>query len=191
MKIAIVAMALVFCGTAFAGAPQCRLTAADKAANARLSYDDFDQKGTLPSSWRALSNAGCDRLAAEAAEDYMLHHAPLTESQRGTLLFHEAQSLAQAGEERQAARLVAAARYLKQKPDDSFDWNTYVEGTWAFLVKDRIRLDAAVAKLSAAKSEENAINARVLRGLAKCFTRSYKAAYTPECGGPLTKRRGG
>ena len=181
MKIAMAMTTIILCGAVCWAAPQCRLTAADKAANARLSYDDFDQKGTLPSSWRALSNAGCDLMAAEAAEDYMLHHALLRESERGNLLFHEAQSLALAGEERQAAKLVAATRYLKQKPDDGFDWNTYVEGTWAFLVKDRARLAAAAAKLSAQKSEDNAMNARVLRGLEKCFTRPYKEAYGSAC----------
>jgi hypothetical protein len=169
-------MALVIAVNAMAE-PACTLTAADKAANAQLTYDDFDQKGTLPSSWRALSNARCDLLAAEAAEDYMLHREGLTQGLRLNLLFHEGQSLAMAGEERTAAKLVAAAKDLEQKPDDPFDWNTYVEGSWAFLVKDRARLDAAVARLSAAKGEGNAMNARVLRGLAKCFARSYKEAY--------------
>jgi hypothetical protein len=161
--------------------PACTLTAADKAANALLSYDDFDQKGSLPSSWRALSNARCDLLAAEAAEDYMLHHEGLTQGLRLNLLFHEGQSLAMAGEERIAAKLVAAAKDLEQKPDDPFDWNTYVEGSWAFLVKNRPALDAAAARLSAAKGKENAINARVLRGLQACFAHPYREAYGPAC----------
>jgi hypothetical protein len=173
-------MGLAIAGGAM-GEPACRLTAADKAANAQLTYDDFDQKGTLPSSWRALSNARCDLLAAEAAEDYMLHREGLTQGLRLNLLFHEGQTLAMAGEERMAAKLVAAAKDLEQKPDDLFDWNTYVEGSWAFLVKDRARLDAAAAKLSAARGKENAINARVLRGLQACFARPYREAYGPAC----------
>jgi hypothetical protein len=111
----------------------------------------------------------------------MLHREGL----RLNLLIHEGQTLAQAGEERAAAKLVAAAKDLEQKPDDPFDWNTYVEGSWAFLVKNRPALDAAAAKLSAAKGEDNAINARVLRGLAKCFVRPYKEAYgSAACGNP-------
>ena len=155
----------------------CTLTAANKATNAMLSYEDFDQAGTLPSSARALDRAGCDAAAAEANEDYLLHREGLLGWQRINVLFHEGQSLAKAGDERGAARLIAAARNLTQKPDDPFDWNTYVEGTWAFLVKDRPRLEAAYEKLSRPGSEENAINARALGGLLKCFTRPYKEAY--------------
>jgi hypothetical protein len=181
MKTAIAAMALALCGTFSWAAADCRLTAADKAANALLSYDDFDQKGTLPASFRALDIRGCDAAAADAAEDYMLRHPGLSNGQRINVLFHEGQSRAKAGEERSAAMLIAAARDLSQKPDAAFDWNSYVEGTWAFLAKDRARLAAATAKLSAQKGEENAMNAKVLRGLTRCFARPYKEAYGPAC----------
>jgi hypothetical protein len=182
VKLALTLTVLLLCATSAASAKSCLLTAAGKAANAVLSYEDFDQKGTLPSSFRALDRLGCDAAAAEAAEDYMLHHPALTNGERLNLLFHEGQSRAKAGDERAAATLIAAARDLTQSPDDAFDWNTYVEGTWAFLVKDRARLEAAYEKLNREGSEENAINAKALRGLINCFGRPYKVAYgQPGC----------
>lgn len=158
-------------------APFCRLFAEDLKANAALSFDDFDQKGTLTSSFRALENRGCDAVAADAAEDYMLHHPDLTSDERINVMFHEGQARAMAGEERIAAMLIAATRSLDQKLDAPFDWNTYVEGTWAFLVKDRARLEAATTALSLRSGVGNVTNARVLRGLLTCFNRPYKEAY--------------
>ncbi|GAA0525015.1 hypothetical protein FHS83_001883 [Rhizomicrobium palustre] len=182
------ALIILFCNGAAFASPPCALTPADKAANAALSYDDFDQKGALPSSFRALDTRGCDREAAAAAEDYMLHHPGLSDGERINVLFHEGQSLAVSGAERTAAMLIAAAKDLSQKPDDPFDWNTYVEGTWAFLVKERGRLEAATTKLSSSRGEGNAINAQILRGLLGCFDRTYKEAYGNEaCMRPKTK----
>jgi hypothetical protein len=184
MRQTLIAIVFALAGTASAQ-PVCSLTAADKQANALLSYDEFDQTGTLPSSWRALSKRGCEAMAADAAEDYLLHRTPMSEGARINILFHEAQSLAVAGREREAARLMAASKDLKQTPDADFDWNSYVEGSWAFLLKDRARLDEAVAVLSRSTEPGNVINAKVLRGLAKCFDRPYKQAYgDPVCRKP-------
>ena len=185
-RCSIVLGLLVLAGLApVATAAPCALSAADKIANAALSYDEFDQNGTLASSFRALDVAGCYALAADAAEDYLLHHPGLKDGERINLLFHEGQARAAAGEERSGAMVIAASRDLSQKPDDGFDWNTYVEGTWAFLVKDRAGLDAAATKLGNAPGEDNAINARVLRGLQRCFNRPYREAYgAAVCDGP-------
>lgn len=155
----------------------CALSPADRLANATLSYDDFDQIGTQPSSFRALDKAFCFSAAADAAEDYLLHRQGLKDGERVNVLFHAGQARAMAGEERIGAMLIAATRSLQDDPEDPFDWNTYVDGTWAFLVKDRARLQRAAAKLSQSDSPENGVNARVLRGLLACFEKPYREAY--------------
>ena len=176
IAFAVSVTALILTLAKAATAAPCVLSTADKIANAAQTYDEFDQKGSLPSSFRALEIAGCYGLAAEASEDYILHHPGLKNGERLNVLFHEGQALAMAGDERVGAMLIAASRNLSQDPNDSFDWNTYIEGTWAFLVKDRARLEAAAEKLSGA-GEDNALNARVLRGLQHCFGRPYRDVY--------------
>ena len=52
---------------------QCVLTSEDKAANAKLSWVDFDQKGTLPSTGRELMERGCYQAAVDAWADYMIN----------------------------------------------------------------------------------------------------------------------
>ncbi len=59
MKLHSIAIAFAVAGTAWAR-QSCVLTTADKQSNAPLSYDDFDQKGTLPSCARAFVNGGND-----------------------------------------------------------------------------------------------------------------------------------
>jgi hypothetical protein len=175
-------LGVAFIGNAGAGDDHaCTVTAADMLANAKLSFWNFDQTGTTASTARALANRGCYSEAAAATEDFMLLHAPLKNGERIILLFHEGQYRAMAGEERVAAMLIAASKDLGQKPSDSLDWNTYVEGTWAFLTKNHPMLDAASAKLLAERGRGNVTNARVLHGLQMCFGRSYKEAYSSKC----------
>lgn len=155
----------------------CTLSAADKAANAKLSFDDFDQKGAVASTWRQLEQRGCHMRAAEAADDYLVNGPPLTPAHKSDVLFHEAQSLAIAGRNLEAARLVAAAVPPDHAGHGDLDWNAYLRGTWGFLAKDRSVLDDAIARMSGEPGEANRIDANVLRGLAMCFDRSYEEAY--------------
>lgn len=160
----------------------CRLDEAGKRANAGLSFDDFDQRGTLPSASRQLFNAGCFREAAEATTDYLIRGPVPTPGQQRVLLFHLGQFLAHAGEERRAADFIAATR----RPDDPDDpnplrWNDYVLGTWAFLVKDRATLIAARDRVLAGEGEGNAMNGGFLAGLERCFDRPYRVATSAEC----------
>ncbi|MDE2501116.1 MAG: hypothetical protein KGL56_13095, partial [Alphaproteobacteria bacterium] len=134
-----------------------------------------------PSTARALANRSCYSEAAAATENFMLLHAPLKNGERIILLFHEGQYRAMAGEEHVAAMLIAASKDLGQKPSDPLDWNTYVDGTWAFLTNDRSMLDAASEKLSAERGRGNIMNARVLHGLQACFGHPYKEAYSSKC----------
>lgn len=155
----------------------CKLTPEEKAANAKLSFDDFDQTGTLPSTWRALMNRDCPGRAAEAADDYLVNGPPQTPEHKSDILFHEAQALAIMGDNAQASRLVSAAIPPDRSGHGDLDWTTYLEGTWAFLVKDRATLDAAMAKMMAEPGETNRVDANVLRGLQMCFDKDYDTAY--------------
>jgi hypothetical protein len=155
----------------------CHLTPEEKIANAKLSFDDFDQKGTTSSTWRALMKADCPGRAAEAADDYLVNGPMLTPDQKSDVLFHEAQALAIMGDNAQASRLVSAAIPPDRSGHGDLDWTTYLEGTWAFLVKDRTPLDAATAKMMAEPGETNRIDANVLRGLQACFDKDYDTAY--------------
>jgi hypothetical protein len=172
---------VLFCvtiGTAVADdGHRCKLTADDKIANAQLSFDDFDQKGTLPSTWRALMNRDCPGRAAEAADDYLVNGPPQTPEHKSDILFHEAQALAIMGDNAQASRLVAAAIMPDHGNHGDLDWTTYLTGTWAFLVNNRATLDTAAAKLANEPGEGNRVNANVLRGLSDCFNKDYDTAY--------------
>jgi hypothetical protein len=156
---------------------KCRLTPDDKAANAKLSFDDFDQKGVTPSTWRKLEEAGCHLLAAEAADDYLAKGPVQTANHKSDTLFHEAQSLAFAGDDVNAARLVAAAIPPGRDTHGDLDWTSYLVGTWAFLVKDKPALDAAAAKMATEPGDPNRLDGGILLGLSRCFDKPYPAAY--------------
>ena len=158
----------------------CALTEADRTANRRLSFRDFDQLPTLASNARSLGNAGCYREAAEATQDY-LAHGPLGEpGQRAIMAFHMAQYLASAGDERTAAWVVTLARRTDIGPEYHIDWNAFVDGMRAFFIKDRPALDRATAALRVRKTEGDDMNARALERLGRCFDRPYGDAWTDD-----------
>ena len=169
------------CLPAYAGAPSCDVTQADLQRNAALSFDDFDQKGTAPATWRQLSNRGCNRQAALTAEDYLVHAKLASVVQQHDVLFHIAQSLAEDGQNEQAAMLVAASKDPTQPSEAAFDWNTYLDGTWAFLARRRPDLALAYARLGAETGHGNAVNTTALGGLLRCFDRPYAIAYSGTC----------
>lgn len=161
----------------------CTLDEEAKRANAALSFDEFDQRGTLPSSGRKLGEAGCWRQAAEAWADYLIRGPAPTPGQQRTMLFHLGQALAMAGEERRAADFVAATRMPADAvAQTELNWNDYVRGTWAFLVKDRPMLIAARDAVLAGAGRGNANNGALLAGMERCFDRPYVIAYSTNCG---------
>ncbi|ANH67759.1 hypothetical protein ABE85_09550 [Mitsuaria sp. 7] len=81
---------------------------------------------------------------------------------------------------------VAAAEQalLSINPDEAndtrgFSWNTYVLTTVALFRKDRAAFDAQCeAHQRATEADaENAMNLKVLAGLAECFGKPYREAY--------------
>ena len=159
----------------------CVLTVADKAANAALSFDDFDQKATLPSTPRKLSERGCEREAAEAAQDYLLNGPARTDYHQRVIVWHMAQGLALAGDERQAAQLMAGTR-VPTGNNENLDWNNYVRASWAFLVKNRSAFDAAAAQLARSSRAPDRTNSAIVNGMGRCWAKPYRLAYNPDCG---------
>ncbi len=161
--------------------PDCSLSQADRTANRALKFEQFDQyRSTLRSTAWNLSMAGCHAASAEADQDYLIHGPVLTDRQYVVVRWHMAQSLARAGREAEAIPLAAASIAPVEPSEDQFDWNTYVRGVWGFLAKDRAVLDASLATLTAASGGRNAINARALGRLSKCFDRPYAEAVEAE-----------
>lgn len=173
-----------FAKTPPAAPPQaitCGLSESDKIANAKLSVPAFDYAPTTPSTARALRDRGCHAQAAEAGVDYLIRSQVVSERDQSSVIFHIAQNLALSGDERTAAWVVAAAKRPSQTNDASFDWNTYVTGTWAFLRRDRTLLQTAYDRLFAQPGDGNQANAKVLGGLLQCYGEPYASAYSPRC----------
>ncbi len=185
MKRARIAGTILFAGLASLAAPvaaqqppskppaSCAvgLATSDRRALAWSDYE-FGQTEGLP---MALQARGCYSEAAAASRDYLAFGPLLTTRQQAITTLHMGRNLALAGREAEAAVAIAASRRSDQAAD-GLDWNRYVQGVYAFLVKDAATLDAAVTTLGASPSEGDRTNAANLRQLQLCFTRSYLAA---------------
>ncbi|MBN2971603.1 hypothetical protein JW805_06185 [Roseomonas aeriglobus] len=186
----LVAAAVALFGCAHSVAPtqretrSCALTLPQKLANASLSFGDFDQSNDHPATAASLSARGCHAAAAEAGQDYLARRNDLPERLRTSVLFHVARNLAMAGRNDEAATAALGAVRDDGGSDPAFDWNAYVLGTWAFLKRDRALLEAKLVRLRSLQGHANVTNARVLDGLARCFSKPYAEAATPACQRP-------
>jgi hypothetical protein len=174
------ALAALGSGLARAEAPGgvCELSREDKIANSKLTFDQFDQIGVTPATWRQLEDKhGCHAQAVEAAEDYLIHAHFEHEAERRDVIFHIAQSLALSGKYEEAALMVASSKNPSQAATSKLDWNTYLNGTWAFLKKDKGTLKEMRDLLATEPGEGNHLNASVLSGLLTCFNKPYSIAY--------------
>ncbi|HEX4846765.1 MAG TPA: hypothetical protein VFV30_01355 [Novosphingobium sp.] len=159
---------------------ECALTPADLAANRTLTWQQFDQQTASPTSWRSLVERKCYNAAAAAYQDYLISGPiPPGERWQTTARFHLGQSLAHAGRNEEAARIISTAR--RETEVGGLRWNLYVQGTVAFLTRDRAGLDAAFTALRAEPGTSNAINAGVLAGLRQCWDKPYIEASAPAC----------
>jgi hypothetical protein len=180
LLLALCASAVFAAGPKTENSPQCTLSEADKIVNRSLDWATFDQGETVPSTWRSLEARGCHLVAADAAADY-LAHGPMPESERWhtSTRFHMGQSLGFAGRNSEAAKVIATARRLT--PVGNMDWNSYVSGTYAFLVGDKAQLIAAQKRLASSSSFGDTTNNGVLVGLTHCLGKPYKTAYDMQC----------
>ncbi|NZA26243.1 hypothetical protein H0E84_07575 [Luteimonas sp. SJ-92] len=172
---------------------------------ALLSLDEqaFDQDLSAGGGgWRRIGNVpGCERAAAELIGAYRDRHG----NHSGTLLWHEGQLWAQAGEHERAIPLLERS---KRKPeDDRIGWNHYVDATVAFLRNDRAGLGRAREALSkveyvpgpdlpplkggyievTGQAGQSSFrfrwppNIEVVDGLLNCFGKPYREAYGASC----------
>ena len=164
-----------------------------------LSLDEqaFDQD--LSGGWRTIVGIpGCELAAADLIRDYRDRHA----SSSGTLLWHEGQLRANAGQAGEAVPLMRASR--RPEDGDRVGWNHYVDATVAFLQGDRAALLAARKRLAAMKPSPDMtpvadgfvelalfngqvttipwpMNLDVVDGLVHCFGQDYTLAYGVGC----------
>lgn len=170
-------------------APDCSV---DREALLALPVEAFDQD--MQGGWRPLGEQqGCHLAAAELIADYRRVNQP---AGRNLLTWHEAQMRANVG---QSTAAIALMRQSLQEEGDATGWNAYVEGSIAFLQRDRAGLDEAHAVLAATPppsgievkdgkfnitgpdGNEIAIswpaNLDILEAFARCFDKDYLHAY--------------
>lgn len=187
MRAFVVAAAL---GVAIFAAGQARAECREAdAAMLAMSLHDFDQTET---GWRSLDAKGCERQTAEAIRRYREVNADALGEDADTLVWHEGQLRAAAGETDEAIRLMLLGRER-----DSDATRPYTDATIAFLRRDREALLAARARLvalpmpeafadAAARYAESypdlppltwPLNLSIVDGLIACFDRPYLEAY--------------
>ncbi len=167
-----------------AAAPECTY---DRAAILKLPQQAFDQDMT--GGWRALSMRGCEAEAADLIRDWREANTP---QRNATILYwHEGQLRADLGQNAAAIALFERSRKSVEE-DHGMGWNLYVDGSIAFLKRDRVAFDRAHAALAALPKPAGfdprgpdgkpisirwAMNLNVLDGFARCWNKSYKEAY--------------
>ena len=179
---------------ASANAPHERC-AVDRLAMLALDQRRFDQD--IAGGWRPLADLGCDLAAADLIAAWRAVHA----SAHPDLFWHEGQMRANAGQTDAAIALFERARH--PAATDAIGWNLYVDGTIAFLRRDRTGLLAArdrLARLPAPKDWHPndpdgkpvriawPLNLNVLDGFLQCWDASYRDAYAAAPGRSLTLR---
>lgn len=166
-------------------APDCSY---DRAAMMALPLPAFDQD--MSGGWRELSMRGCEVEAADLIRDWRVANKP--ERNASILYWHEGQLRADAGQSDAAIALFERSRKTTQE-DGGMGWNLYVDGSIAFLRRDRPAFDKAHAALAILPKPDDfdprgpdgkpiairwPMNLNVLDGFARCWTRSYKEAYS-------------
>jgi hypothetical protein len=171
--------------------PSSRSCAVDRANMLALDQQSFDQG---PSGWRQLEVPGCYRKAADLIRYWRRAHS----SGSKILLWHEGQNRAKAGQAREAVRLFKASR--KGESDEmAVPWNLYVDGSIAFLRRDRVALEVSRSALAASPEPASFMplgpdgkpiqipwppNLNVLEGFQRCWDQPYDRAYSCAANSP-------
>lgn len=161
---------------------ECKLTRRIVTENLKLSFNDFDQD--MNGGFRKLANKGCYFEAANLIDIYNLHNKSRLEKwQVRASYWHAGQLYASANE-----YSIAKSRFLKsykpnELPNDTFKWNTYVNATIAFIDGDKELLINYKDELLLATDPAMKPNLDMVKGMIKCFGRSYSLIGTSECYG--------
>jgi hypothetical protein len=166
------------------------------AAMLALPLHEFDQ---TPAGWRSLDSEGCEAVGADAIARYReLHREALAGEETGTLVWHEGQLRAAAGQTDAAIALM-----LEGRDGESDAIQPYVDASVAYLRRDREALLAARARLVAlpvpdyfARAAERyrtsypdhppltwPLNLDKVDGFIACFDRPYREAYSCDAQG--------
>lgn len=151
-----------------------------------LSFKNFDQD--MNGGWRKIAVAGCEEAAADLIRDWRTQN----NASDIILFWHEGQLRAQIGQYSDAIKLFELSRKTEAE-DAGWGWNIYVEGSIAFLEKNKAGLKKArrkLMKLPKPPGLDNSIdvdgnpvkvdwplNLNVFDALLRCWGQSYKQAY--------------
>jgi hypothetical protein len=184
--------------------PECVF---DREAMLALNVVTFDQ--TEGRGWRTLEAAHCFEEGAELLHDWQEKHRgdfdPTNPRDRYILEFlpwHEAQMWADGGRY-DVALPIFERTHKKAESSTDVAWNFYVDGTIAYLRRDRPTLEAAITELAAVPAPPGWGNARgadgqpisvpwplnlgALQNLLRCWEQQpYLVAY--QCPSTLTPR---
>lgn len=158
----------------------------ERASLLKLEEKSFDQD--LEGGWRKIAYSGCKKQAADLIRDWRRIH----NSKSKTLYWHEGQLRAEIGKTTAAIKLFKKS--IKTPEEDAgFGWNLYVEGSIAFLNRDKDGLLAARNSLAALPKPEGLdrmvdvdgnpvtikwpMNLHVLEAFIACWDKPYSAAY--------------
>jgi tetratricopeptide (TPR) repeat protein len=117
-----------------------------------------------------LENKGKDLETAEIIDGYIHCRAGLTPEQKATLVFHAGQIYADLGKRELAIERMRQA--YNKNLDQKYHWNSYVDGSIAFLERNLEKLKAARDHVQAAESDHPYVE--TLSDLIRCFNRPYK-----------------
>lgn len=152
----------------------------DTDAQMSRPWSDFEFATETPGGPMWLAGRGCYRAAATVSREYLAKGPLLSVREQAITQLHRARNLAYAGDEAAAAQAAASARRSDQRTGQEIplDWNSYVQGLYGFLVKDRGLLAENLERLTASGREGDAFNGRNLDALSTCFDDSYTDAMT-------------
>ena|SRR3990167_1369900 len=174
--------------------PECGYNRELELARNAVAFDQTEGQG-----WRPLYDANCFIEAAELLRDWQAQHGadfnlanPRDRSLSHVLIWHEAQMWA-FGQRNDVALPIFERTYREVDGGSGQAWNLYVDGTLAFLRRDKLALEEAIAELAEIPTPpgwDKAVgmdgrpislpwpqNLDVLQGLLRCWTQPYSVAY--------------
>lgn len=170
----VAACALVL--SAVSSSIACELESDAKKHALSLDYDAFDQS-TSDSPWRNFVSEGeCYEEAAQLIEYYLSNSERLRDDQVRNLNFHAGQMYAISGNTERAIKSFKKSLWAEQPDDFPINWNAYVRGTLAYLMRDKSEFDDvldAFRREPTDADDPDLMNYRLLQKMGKCWGGHY------------------